>query len=103
MFKKILNWYTTRASLPYWLIGLTDCATVSLAGIAAYALNHTLSVAVGNLYGLMATVGVFMVCFVAGFRLFHTYSGIIRMTTAGDLSRGFGALPSACWRWRSSS
>ena len=92
MFKKILNWYTTRASLPYWLIGLTDCATVFLAGIAAYALNHTLSVAVGNLYGLMATVGVFMVCFVAGFRLFHTYSGIIRMTTAGDLSRIFGAL-----------
>lgn len=92
MLKKVLNWYTSRASLPFWLIGLTDCATVYLAGVAAYALNHSLSVAVGNLYGLMATVAVFLVCFVAGFRLFHTYSGIIRMTTTGDLARIFAAL-----------
>ena len=87
MFKKILTWYTTRAAVPYWLLGLCDCAIVYLSGLVAYVLNHSLSAAVGDLYGLLTTLAIFMVCFVVGFRMFHTYSGIIRMTTVGDLAR----------------
>lgn len=87
MFEKVMNWYMSRAAVPFWLLGLTDCAIVYIAGIAAYALNHSLSATVGDLHGVLMSMLCFMVCYVIGFRLFHTYSGIIRKTSANDLAR----------------
>lgn len=92
MLRKILTWYTSRAALPFWLLALTDCAIVYVAGVSGYALNHSLAATVGNLYGVLASMAVFLICYGVGFRVFHTYSGIIRMTTVGDLARIMGAL-----------
>ena len=87
MFEKVMNWYMSRAAVPFWLLGLTDCAIVYIAGIAAYALNHSLSATVGDFHGVLLSMACYLVCYVVAFRLFHTYSGIIRKTSANDLAR----------------
>ena len=33
---KILNWYFTKNSLPYWSILMIDCATVMFSGVLVY-------------------------------------------------------------------
>ncbi len=96
MFKKILTWYVSRASVPFWLLALTDSLIVYLSGMAAYVLNHSLASTVANLYGVMLTLGVFMICFVIGFRLFHTYARVMQTTTVGDLARIAMALVTGC-------
>ena len=35
-FDKILNWYFTKNSLPYWCILLIDCLTVGASGLLSY-------------------------------------------------------------------
>ena len=32
-FDKILNWYFTKNSLPYWSIFLIDCGTIAVSGV----------------------------------------------------------------------
>lgn len=87
MYKKIAFWYLSREAVPYWYILMADCATVFLAGIFAYAVNHGGSHALQNLSTLCSTLAVYLLCFIAGFRVFHTYSGIIRKSTIADLAR----------------
>ena len=85
--QRLLNFYMTRKALPFWIIALLDCALVYLAGIIAYAVNHSLLTTVGNFGLLVPTLALYLVAFVIGFRLFHTYAGIIRQTTMADLAR----------------
>lgn len=87
MLKKILTWYASRAAVPFWLLALTDCLIVFLSAPLAYTINHSLSTAVSSLAGLMATAGIFTICFTIGFRIFHTYARVLKATTVGDLAR----------------
>lgn len=85
MYKKITDWYLSRKAFPYWCVFLTDCAIVFLSGVIAYAINHGLSVCVQDFGILLYTLLIYEVCFIAGFRIFHTYSGIIRKSSFADL------------------
>ncbi len=87
MYKRLIDWYFTRAAIPFWYILFIDCLIILSMGILAYAFNHTGTVALGNLSILFYTLVLYMPAYLIGFRLFHTYSGIIRESTAGDLIR----------------
>lgn len=87
MHKKLINWYLSRDAVPYWFVLLTDSCIVFSSGIMAYAVNHGLSTCVLNFGTLVYTLSAYQICFLAGFRLFHTYSGIIRQTSFTDLIR----------------
>lgn len=87
MYKKIAYWYLSREAVPYWYILITDCMMVFLSGILAYAVNHGASHALQNFSPLCQTLAVYTICFMVGFRLFHTYSGIIRKSSVADLAR----------------
>ena len=87
MYKRLIDWYFTRAAIPFWYILFIDCLIILSMGILAYAFNHTGTVALGNLSILFYTLVLYMPAYLMGFRLFHTYSGIIRESTAGDLIR----------------
>lgn len=87
MYKKLIDWYFTRAAIPFWYVLISDCFIVFCSGVLAYAFNHTGTVALEDLSVLLYTLAIYLPAYLIGFRLFHTYSGIIRDSTAGDLIR----------------
>lgn len=85
--KNIASWYFSRRTLPYWSILLIDCLLIVISGVAAYAINHGGNATAEILWPLLGTLVVYLVCFLAGFRLFRTYSGIMRFSSFIDLRR----------------
>lgn len=92
MHKKLLDWYLSRDSMPYWSVFLGDCIIVMLSGLLAYTINHGPAETAGNFGPLLKTLVFCTLCFCVGFRLFHTYSGIICNTSMADLLRVSAAL-----------
>ena len=86
-FDKVLNWYFTKNSLPYWCILLIDCLSVGASGLLAYWIFNNLSVVVENAFLLLNTLVCFVILSVPGFKLFHTYSGFMRYSSFVDLMR----------------
>ncbi len=71
----------------------TKCRlTVFLSGVLAYVVDYSASMALSALGPLSLTLAVYLCCYIIGFRLFHTYSGIIRKTSVADLARVWLAL-----------
>lgn len=85
--KKITSWYFTREALPYWTILLIDCMFVVASGFMAYTVNHGVERVSEAFMPLVLTLGVFLICFLIGFRIFHTYAGVIRFSSFSDLTR----------------
>lgn len=85
--KKFAGWYFSKDALPYWSILILDCLFVMLAGIIAYAVNHDSGMMSEAMIPVLGTLCVFLVCFVIGFRLFHTYVGVFRYASFSDLGR----------------
>ncbi len=92
MYEKIIDWYLSREAVPYWSVLLTDCLFVLVAGFIAYAVNNEPIIFVANAGMLSVTLLAYMPCFLIGFRLFHSYSGIIRKSTFMDVARPAFAL-----------
>ena len=86
-FDKVLNWYFTKNSLPYWCILLIDCLSVGASGLLAYWIFNSLSVVVENAFPLLNRLVCFVILSVPGFKLFHTYSGFMRYSSFVDLMR----------------
>ena len=86
-FDKILNWYFTKNSLPYWCIFLIDCAIVMFACALVYWIFNNLIALVDNALPVFLTSLVFTLISIVGFRLFHTYSGFMRYASFVDLLR----------------
>ncbi|MDE7097213.1 MAG: polysaccharide biosynthesis protein [Muribaculaceae bacterium] len=94
-FRDLLKWYFSRRALPYWSILLLDSAFVVFSGLLAYTLHHGAVRTSAVLVPLICTLGLFLVCFVIGFRLFHTYDGVIRFSSFRDLMRVTSAVVTA--------
>lgn len=93
---KIIDWYFSKNSLPYWCILLLDCAICFFAGIFVCWLFFRGAQTLGNIVPISNTLLLFMVFNVLGFKLFHTYSGIIRYSSFVDLQRIAYAMLVAC-------
>lgn len=85
--QKLTNWYFSKNALPYWGVLTLDCLIVLISGYIGNYLElggisfaqHLWPITSGNL--------VCVVLFIIGFRLFHTYTGIIRYSSLIDLQR----------------
>ena len=86
-FDKILNWYFTKNSLPYWCIFLIDCAIIMFSGFLTYWVFNNVEILLTNLLQVVNTLGCFILLSIPGFRLFHTYSGFMRYSSFVDLMR----------------
>lgn len=85
--KKLANWYFSRSALPYWGILLLDFLFVVFSGLLAYTVHHGSAQTINVLGSLCLTLCTFLVCFITGFRVFHTYSGVMRYSSFSDLLR----------------
>ena len=86
-FNKLVNWYFRKDSLPYWCIFLIDCIICLLGGIFVCALFFRISRTVINIVPIFNTLLLYQVFNVIGFRVFHTYAGVIRYSSFVDLKR----------------
>ncbi len=96
IFKKIIDWYFTKAALPYWCVLIADCLICYLSGILVFWLYYRGAVTLGNIMILSKTIAVYMCFNLIGFRVFHTYSGIIRYSSFVDLQRVAYAMTLSC-------
>lgn len=92
MREKIINWYLSCESLPYWFILLTDCCIVMMSVVAGFIMTNGIPTDASGHTNLLIAVTVSLPCYIIGFRIFHTYSGAIRQSSFEDLIRCFGAL-----------
>lgn len=86
-FDKLLNWYFSKNSLPYWSIFMIDCGIVMASGAFIYLVFHDMNTMFENTFKLLATMTCITILSVPGFRLFHTYSGFMRYSSFIDLMR----------------
>ena len=86
-FDKILNWYFTKNSLPYWSILMIDCFIIIFSGLVTYWLFNSASTVLENGFRVMNTLICFVLLSLPGFKLFHTYSGFMRFSSFVDLMR----------------
>ena len=92
-FSLLSTWYFSKKSLPYWGIILLDCCLILFSGLLVYTLNNGVLSTLDILGHLLVTLLVCLIPYLVGFRLFHTYSGIIRYSSFVDLQKvGFAVL-----------
>ena len=87
IISKGLKWYFLRRALPFWGLLCLDCAIVMFSGYLAKYLE------IGGLnfaqkfwpitHGLLLSIVLFFI----SFRIFHTYSGVVRYSSFVDLKR----------------
>ena len=86
-FDKVLNWYFSKNSLPYWCIFLIDCAIVVFSGFLVFWIFNDAEKVFENTLQILNTMVCFVLLCIPGFRIFHTYSGFMRYSSFVDLMR----------------
>ena len=86
-FDKVLSWYFTKNSLPYWSILLIDCLIIIGSGMVTYWIFNNANLLFENTPRVLNTLVCFVILSIPGFRLFHTYSGFMRFASFSDLMR----------------
>ncbi len=87
MLGKLLGWYFSRTMLPYWVLVVFDGFQCFFGGLFFLWLLHPASELLSMWPGLLHTWVAFLTCSLIGFRVFHTYSGILRYSQFIDLLR----------------
>ncbi len=81
------TWYFSKKALPYWGVLFVDCCIIVASGIVSHAFItgtlHTLTV----FWPTVLTWCCALFFYLVGFRVMHTYSGVIRYSSFIDLLR----------------
>lgn len=91
-FRKFTDWYFSRKSLPYWCIFWIDCAVIFISYLFIYQQINSGVKALGIFGQLSMFFAIFTLFHAIGFRIFHTYDGILRYSSFIDLQRVFYAV-----------
>lgn len=93
---KLSSWYFTKNALPFWGIFLGDCFVVLGAEMFVFALNNGIVFTLQNFGHLLFTFVCYLPFYMLGFKLLHTYSGVIRYSSFVDLQRVGFAMTIGC-------
>lgn len=91
-FNRLSNWYFSKKSLPYWCIFWIDCAVTFVSYLFIYQQINNGAKALSILGQLSMLFAIFTLFHAIGFRIFHTYDGILRYSSFIDLQRVFYAV-----------
>lgn len=93
---RLINWYFSKNSLPYWCIFTMDCLIVFLSYMFVYTKMNSGVEALNVLWQLVTFNSIFVLFHAIGFNIFHTYDGILRYSSFVDLQRvGYAVLTGA--------
>lgn len=92
-FHKLINWYFNKKSLPYWCVFLFDCAIVFFSFLLVYQQTYGGAKTLSVLWQLCSMCAIYGIFYAVGFKMFHTYDGILRYSSFVDLQLvGFASL-----------
>ena len=90
---KLINWYFNKKSLPYWCVFLFDCAIVFFSFLLVYQQTYGGARTLSVLWQLCSMCAIYAIFYAVGFKMFHTYDGILRYSSFVDLQRvGYASL-----------
>lgn len=84
---KLLNWYFSKKSLPYWCLFLIDSIIVLLSGLLTYwVFNRTMEMFTHHIEVLYTCLLYVVISWISA-RAFRTYTGVLRYSSFVDLMR----------------
>ena len=83
--KRIISWYFSKESLPYWCILMLDCAIIFTSGVMTYWIFNKTMVLFDHRFEVIYTLLLYAALSLIGARVFRTYSGIVRYSSFDDL------------------
>ena len=84
---KIVNWYFSKNSLPYWCVLILDSLTVLFSYMLVIWRIRSGVEMLAIFYQLINTLLFYLLFYIIGFKIFHTYSGILRFSSFVDLQK----------------
>lgn len=90
--KKFVRRYLSVNVLPIWMILAMDVVMIGLSLLLAYALRYDFSSRVLDSATMWRTMGLTMVVSLVFFKMFRTYSSVLRLSSFVDIARIFVAL-----------
>lgn len=90
--KKFVRRYLSVNVLPIWIILAMDVVMIGLSLLLAYALRYDFSSRVLDSATMWRTMGLTMVVSLVFFKMFRTYSSVLRLSSFVDIARIFVAL-----------
>lgn len=90
--KKFVRRYLSVNVLPIWMILAMDVVMIGLSLLLAYALRYDFSSRVLDSATMWRTMGLTMLVSLVFFKMFRTYSSVLRLSSFVDIARIFVAL-----------
>ena len=87
IFSKLLYWYLSKKTLPYWCLILLDSAIVLFSGLFTYWVFHRSSFMFDHRFEVLYTCLLYVAVSWIGARVFRTYLGIVRFSSFVDLQK----------------
>lgn len=87
MITKFSNWYFTKKTLPHWGILVLDSLIVAFTVLVSAYMELGSETFAHHLLSVLLSIPIIVLLFVISFRVFHTYTGIMRYSTFVDLQR----------------
>ena len=87
LLNNILNWYFSKNSLPYWCILIIDSIIIGMSGLLVYWLFWRTQMVINHRFELIYTMLLYISISMVGFKIFRTYSGIMRYSSFVDLQK----------------
>ena len=86
-FNRLLNWYFSKESLPYWCVLLADTVIVFFSALFTYWVFRKTQLIFVNRFEVLYTALFYSFLSWGGAKLFSTYSGVVRYSSFVDLMR----------------
>lgn len=90
--RNLSSWYFSKQTAPYWMVLAFDSLVVLFSGLLSYYFVYGGNAFIRHFWDIILTFSLFLPGYLIGFRLFHSYSGIIRYSSSFDLVRVAGAM-----------
>ena len=83
----LTDWYFSKKAAPYWLIVLMDCFFYYLVWLFIYGFFIGFHATLDTFWPLVAVITIYLLPQLIFFKLFHTYSVVVRYSSFVDLLR----------------
>ncbi len=85
--RKVLSWYFSKDSLPYWCLLIADCTIVFFSSIFTFWIFEKSQLLFDQRIDVLWTAILYAALSCIGARAFSTYSGVVRFSSFVDLMR----------------
>lgn len=87
LFSRFTHWYFSKDALSYWFVLLMDCLIVLACSFFVHIIFESATKTLSQFGPLLMTFCAYLIFYIIGFKLKHTYSGVLRYSSFVDLVR----------------